>query len=153
MKKIFSLMAMAVLLAACNPDTPASPEEQKQADFEEATEFTAYGLITVPSQSFTLDSVRVEAKLKSDTAIDISLFGVTFSPRMPVKIDMVIPNADCIRTKGVVTFTGEDIEPTMGGNPVSRYVVTGLQGAITPDSLTFTTAFGGITCTYQGGIE
>ena len=150
MKKILSFMAMAALLVSCQPDIPETPEEQKQKTFEETTEFTAYGRITVPSQAFTMDSVRVEAKLNDGTKIDISLFEVTFSARMPVRIDMVIPDASYSRTKGKITFTGEGIEPTMGGNPVSRYVVTGLQGTITPDSLCFTTDFGGMTCTYQG---
>jgi hypothetical protein len=152
MKKLLSLMTLAALIAACSPITPDTPEEQQKAAFEEATEFTACGRIAVPSQTFTLDSVRVEARLRGTTTIDIYLYEVTFSPRMPVRIDMVIPDADCTRTKGRVTFTGNGIEPTMGGNPVARYVVTDLQGAITPDSLTFTTAFGGMTCTYHGAL-
>ncbi|MBO7499446.1 MAG: hypothetical protein J6T64_09725 [Bacteroidaceae bacterium] len=152
MKKILSLMAMAALLAACSPATPDSPEEERAAAFEETTTFTAYGRIAVPSQTFTLDSVRVEARLRGTTAIDIYLYEVTFSPQMPVRIDMIIPDAECTRTKGHINFTGDGIEPTMGGNPVARYVATGLQGTITPDSLTFTTAFGGMTCTYNGAL-
>lgn len=149
MKKFTFFLVLAAMMVACKSNDPDS-SNKKNAAFDSATEFTAYGLISVPGQQFLKDSVRVVAELKGDTALDLYLYEVTFSSRMPVTIDMVIPDIPCERTTQLITFAGEDIEPTMGGNPVPKYITTGLAGIVTPDSLCFATAFGGIECIYQG---
>lgn len=159
-KKIFFVVAVAAMLAACNQNTPDNPTEQNNAAFAKATYFEALGMNTVPNvegenkdQPFQLDSVRVEAKLVSDTTLDISLYGINFSSRMPVTIDMVIPDAKYTRTGDKITINGENIAPTMGGNPFDRYMITGLRGYITADSLVFTNSYGTYAgCSYVGKI-
>lgn len=158
-KKIFFVVAAAVL-AACNPNTPDNPAEQNNAAFAKATFFVALGMSTVPNvegenkdQPFQMDSVRVEAKLVSDSTLDICLYGINFSSKMPVTIDMVIPGAKYTRTTGKITISGENIAPTMGGNPFERYMITGLNGYISADSLVFTNNYGTYTgCSYAGKI-
>ena len=160
MKKIFFAVAVAATLAACNQNTPDNPAEQNNAAFAKATYFEALGTNTVPNvegenkdQPFQLDSVRVEAKLVSDTTLDIYLYGINFSSKMPVTIDMVIPEAKYTRTTDKITITGENIAPTMGGNPFERYMITGLSGYISADSLVFTNNYGTYAgCSYAGII-
>lgn len=159
-KKIFFAVAVAATLAACNQNTPDNPTEQNNAAFAKATYFEALGMNTVPNvegenkdQPFTMDSVRVEAKIVSDTTLDIYLYGINFSSKMPVTIDMVIPTALYTRTADKITISGENITPTMGGNPFERYMITGLSGFITADSLVFTNSYGTYTgCSYVGKV-
>jgi len=158
-KKIFFVAVVATVLPACNQNTPEKPEE-KNAVFAKATYFEALGMNTVPNVEgknkdlpFQLDSVRVEAKLVNDSTLDIYLFGINFSSKMPVTIDMVIPGARYDRSSEKITITGENIAPTMGGNPFERYMITALRGFITPDSLVFTNNYGTYTgCSYAGKI-
>lgn len=154
MKKIFFALAVVATIISCEHRNPADDAGKKtKADFAHATFFEALGTNTVPSESYTKDSVRVEARLKGDTAVDICLYQVSFSSRMPVTIDMVIPDVPCVRTVDRITFAGEDINPTMGGSPVSRYVITGLTGFITADSLVFSNNYGSYQdCSYAGSI-
>ena len=154
------LIALSLFLAACNQNTPDEPADPANAAFEKATYFEALGTNTVPNvegehhdQPFRMDSVRVEAQLVSDTTLDILLYGINFSSKMPVTIDMVIPGASYTRTEGRITISGENIAPTMGGVPFERYMITGLRGFITADSLVFVNNYGSYAdCSYEGVI-
>ena len=159
MKKILLFVAVALLIAACNkkdePENPAS-----QTSFAKATLFEALGTNTVPNVEgeqhhlpYSLDSVRVEAVIVTDSTLDIKLYGINFSSKMPVTIDMVIPAVSYTRTVEKITISGDSIIPTMGGNPFNRYVIYDLSGTITADSITFTNTYGTYTgCTYAGKI-
>lgn len=159
MKKILLFVAVALMIAACNkkdePENPAS-----QTSFAKATLFEALGTNTVPNVEgeqhnlpYSLDSVRVEAVIVTDSTLDIKLYGINFSSKMPVTIDMVIPAVSYTRTVEKITLSGDSIIPTMGGNPFNRYVIYDLSGTITADSLTFTNTYGTYTgCTYAGKI-
>lgn len=159
MKKILLFVAVALMIAACNkkdePENPAS-----QTSFAKATLFEALGTNTVPNVEgeqhnlpYSLDSVRVEAVIVTDSTLDIKLYGINFSSKMPVTIDMAIPAVSYTRTVEKITLSGDSIIPTMGGNPFNRYVIYDLSGTITADSLTFTNTYGTYAgCTYAGKI-
>ena len=159
MKKILFFVAVALLIAACKkkdePENPAS-----QTSFAKATLFEALGTNTVPNVEgeqhhlpYSLDSVRVEAVIVTDSTLDIKLYGINFSSKMPVTIDMVIPAVSYTRIVEKITISGDSIIPTMGGNPFNRYAIYDLSGTITADSFTFTNTYGTYTgCTYAGKI-
>jgi len=159
MKKLFYVCAAAVLLAACNSKDKNEPETPG-VSFAKANYFEAVGTNTVPNvegedkdQPFSLDNVRVEAVITTDTTLDINLYGIKFSSKMPVSIDMVIPGAKYTRTAEKIIFDGEGIIPTMGGNPFDRYVINDLSGTITTDALVFSNSYGTYAgCTYAGKI-
>lgn len=160
MKKIFYLLAAAAIVSACNSKDKNEPEDQTKVSFAKAMYFEALGTSTVPNvegenkdRPFSMDSVRVEAVVVTDSTLNINLYGINFSSRMPVTIDMVIPCARYTRTAERITLYGEGIIPTMGGNPFDRYVINGLSGTLTADSLIFTNSYGQYAgCTYAGKI-
>ena len=159
MKKLFYLLAAAAIVSACNSKDKNEPEVQTQVSFTKATCFEALGTNTVPNvegeqkdQPFILDNVRVEAVILTDNTLDINLYGITFSSKMRA-IDMVIPGAKYTRTAEKITLYGENIIPTMGGNPFNLYVINDLSGTITANSLEFTNSYGQYAgCTYAGKI-
>ena len=160
MKKLFYLLAAAAIVSACNSKDKNEPEVQTQVSFTKATCIEALGTNTVPNvegeqkdQPFILDNVRVEAVILTDNTLDINLYGITFSSKMQRAIDMVIPGAKYTRTAEKITLYGENIIPTMGGNPFGLYVVNALSGTITVNSLVFTNSYGQYAgCTYAGKI-
>jgi len=160
MKKIFTLVAAVAVLAACNTNNPDTPEEQKKAAFAKAQLFEAVGTNTVPNvegenkdRPFVIDSVRVEAVIVTDSTLDIRLYGINFSSKMPVTIDMVIPGAHYSRTADLIRISGEGLVPTMGDRPFDRYIITGLTGTITCDSLRLRNNYGQYSdCTFAGHI-
>ena len=160
MKKLLCVLAVATIVTACNSKDKNEPEDQTKVSFAKATYFEAVGTNTVPNvegenkdQPFSMDSVRVEAVIMTDTTLDINLYGINFSSKMPVTIDMVIPGAKYSRTAEKITLYGDSIIPTMGGNPFDRYVINALAGIITADSLVFTNSYGQYAgCTYAGKI-
>lgn len=160
MKKIFFLALVTVMLAACKEDSPDNPKEQSNAAFAKATLFEALGMNTVPNvegenkdQPFKLDNVRVEAKIVSENTLDLYLYGINFSSKMFVTIDMVIPSANYTRTADKITITGENIVPMIGDNSFDRYIITNLRGTITAESLVFTNNYGTYAgCSYEGRI-
>lgn len=161
MKKSLFILAAAVALAACNPNTPVTLEEQKQAEFAKASYFEAFGTNTVPNvegenhdQPFVMDSVRAEVIITGDNTLDVYLYQINFSSKMPITIDMVIPGVTYSRNADRITLSGDSLVPTMGGNPFDKYIVTALSGHITADSLVFSNGYGPYSdCTYAGAVS
>jgi len=153
MKKFFYLAVAATMLAACNQNKPDSPEEQKKTEFAKAHFFEVLGTNTVPSENYTQDSVRALAYLTDEGAV-IELYGVGFSERMPLTIDMNIEGINYFRRGSTsITLTGDSIAPKMAGKPVERYMITNLNGSITPDSLVFTNNYGSYeNCKFAGKV-
>ncbi len=175
MKKMGMLTVLVLALAACDteeknePIQPADePQEQSQTESDEtapdafasAVVFEAEGTNTVPNvegenkdQPFVLDGVRVTAELVDDATLDLYLYGINFSSRMPITIDMVLPGVSYTREEKRIVLSGDALVPMMGENPFDRYTVTGLTGYITADSLVFTNAYGTYSgCSYAGRI-
>ena len=166
MKKMGMLMVLVLALAACDteqqnePLQPAGADEPGPDAFASAVVFEAAGTNTVPNvegenkdQPFVLDGVRVTAELVDDATLDLYLYGINFSSRMPITIDMVLPGVSYTREEKRIVLSGDALVPMMGENPFDRYTVTGLTGYITADSLVFTNAYGTYSgCSYAGRI-
>jgi hypothetical protein len=153
MKKVFAFFAMAAMFAACNTNTPVNPDEQKREEFAKATFFEVIGTNKVPSESYTQDSVRAEAFVKDGNIVSINLYGVGFSARMPLTIDMTIDSISSTRTADRIILSAETVIPTMGGKPFNRYPVVNLNGYISADSLVFTNNYGVYeNCSFAGKI-
>jgi hypothetical protein len=161
MKKIYFLLAAVAIFAACNPNEPSIPEGNTPATaFADAKFFTALGTNTAPNvecdnhdQPFTMDSVRSEVVLLTDSTLDIYLFGINFSSKMPVTIDMTIPGVSYKRTAESLILTGDSLVPLMGERPFDRYVITALTGTITEKEFKLKNGYGSYAdCTYEGVI-
>ena len=100
-----------------------------------------------------MDSVRSEVVLLTDSTLDIYLFGINFSSKMPVTIDMTIPGVSYKRTAESLILTGDSLVPLMGERPFDRYVITALTGTITENEFKLKNGYGSYAdCTYEGVI-
>ena len=150
MKKNLFLACTELLMAACNTNSPDNKEEEQQTDFTTATVFEAIGEMNVPGEEpFVKENIRAEVVLAENGKAEIRLYEVSFSPRMPVTIDMVIPGVTYNRTAKEITLSGDRIIPTAGGNAYERYIVTQLQGRLTSDSLIINNNYGNMPTSYR----
>lgn len=153
MKKIFFILAAATALVACNQNQPATPEDETKADFAKAHFFEVLGINTVPSEEYTQDSVKAYVYVQENDVVSIELYGIGFSSRMPLTIDMSIPNIGYTRSSERITLSGDSIVPMMGDKPFERYLITNLNGYITKDSLVIVNNYGSFeNCKYAGKI-
>lgn len=105
----------------------------------------------------TVNAIEATYKISDDDkTIDINLLAVSFSPKMPLTLDMTIPGISIsqpARDNGARDLTGTDIVPIAMGGPFAQYTVTDLVGSITEDKLTIRMKIGGLPATYSGTAE
>ena len=148
MKKIFTLMVLAGMFAACHIVTPEDPVNE---DTTEAYE--AYGPMTITSSGFTKENVRTKIVLTDDNKLDLYMFDVKFAAGMPVTIDMLVSGIDYTKNGNTILFQADGIIPTAGNKPYEKYVIRDLTGRITSDSLCLSNKYGETPSIYAGKIS
>lgn len=141
-----------MLLAACdkvNPE-PALPAE--------AGYVGKLDVIEINDELFHMDDVRTRYELKADGTLDVFLYEVNFSSRMPLVLAVVVlPDVKYVRNGSRLTLTDTDIIPMMEMRgelvPYERYICTDLTGEITPARLTLSMKLGGFQTDYQGDYK
>ena len=108
------------------------------------------GQLQVERPFFEDDSVRVTFFRLNDVLGQIVMYNVTFSARMQRLSDMTIDSISVAATGDILALTGENIVPTSGGNPFSKYIITNLRGTVTQDSLKVSMTCGGMPLSFRG---
>ena len=147
MKKIFTLIALAGLFAACHINTP-EPEIQ-----DDTEAYEALGTLLIPSSGFTKENLRTEIVLVDNDKLDIYMFDVKFADAMPVTIDMVISGVPYVQSGSFISFYGDSIVPYAGNKPYEKYIVTDLEGSITADSMFISNNYGTTPSIYTGALK
>ena len=99
-----------------------------------------------------LGTVRGEAGYEvGEGIVDITLYGVSFSPRMPMTLDMTIPGVKCAKTPGGYSLSADSIVPVALGRPFENYMVTKLSGSLTDKGLSMKMEIGGCPSDYKAG--
>ncbi len=101
--------------------------------------------------SFTDKGVKVSISFDLDKQIASMVFyQAKFSPKMPVRLDMVINGVGYSAGKNDITISGNKIVPmAMGGN-FEQYTITGLVGKITSSDIRFSMNCGDYPVSYVG---
>lgn len=121
MKKILlPFLAVMLLLVSCSSDDNA-PEVRKEV---------FYGKLLLNSYP-VLDDAKCTLDIVGDSAA-ITLHGVTFHPAMPA-MDIVVPALDCEKRGGMYVISGNDIVPTVMGNPMDMYRMTSVEATLNGD--------------------
>jgi hypothetical protein len=75
---------------------------------------------------------------------------VSFSAKMPVKIDMEIPNVEYQNEDGKITLSGNNIVPFAMGGEFPKYTVTNLSGTVNNGTLSVSMNCGESPTTFVG---
>jgi hypothetical protein len=141
--KFFAIALAALSLIACEKEPePIVPE---QADY--------VGTLTVEATAGTVvnSEARIDFLPFQDGTAELMLYEVKFSPKMPMKLDVLIPGITITSTPEKVILSGNEIVPlAMGGNQFPQYTVTDLKGEIVGDKLSFTLKLGDIPTSFVG---
>ena len=141
--KLFTAVLAALALIACEKTpTPIVPEE---ADY--------VGTVTVESSAGTVENTgsRVEFTPSEDgTTADLVLHEISFSPRMPMKLDVTIPGVTVVSTPEKLTLSADEIIPFAMGGEFPNYKVTEFSGTIVGNKMTFSLKFGGTPTSFVG---
>ncbi len=140
--KLFAIVLAALSLTACIK-TPGIrvPEE---ADY--------VGTVTVESSAGPVENVgaRVEFTPNEDGTAQLTLYEISFHPRMPMKVDVTIPGLLMTCTSEKIILTGDDIVPFALGGPFTNYTVTELRAEIIGNKMTLNLKFGGTPTSFVG---
>ena len=146
MKTIRLFVALlGVLLVSCGKETPATPLVPEESDY--------VGTVTVIYQEapFDNENIRVNFTPAEDGQTgSITLHQIRFVPQMPVTIDVTIPGIRLQSTPEKILLSCERTIPLAMGGEYPRYTVTGLQGEIVGQELTFSLHFGDYPTSFKG---
>lgn len=143
---LFTAALVCTLFSACSKDDPGTEPPGYVMD-------GAYvGTLKVNQNDGTFyiqENVSIEVTL-GETSLDIKMIQVSFSERMPIKLDMTIPGIATTETQSGFSLSGNDIIPLAMGGQFEQYKITGMTGSITPEIVSFSLMCGPYPLTFSG---
>lgn len=147
-KTVFLMLALAAILAGCEK---SEKEDEVVKNTPETTDYS--GTLTVDASSGTFDTENIRVSFTSTEKADsasITLYQVKFSPRMPLTLDVTVPGIKVAKTEKGAILTCQRVVPLAMGGEYPSYTVTGFEGEIVDDELTFSLNFGSTPTSYRG---
>lgn len=151
--KLLSILGIGALLAAACGKTEPEPELPGEAGY-----VGHLSVIEIAGALFEMEDIRATYELEEDGTLDVSLYDVSFSSKMPVLLSrMVLPDVPYTRTGNQLTLSSTaEIIPLMEMRgelvPYERYVCTDLTGTLTTDCLVLSMKLGGFQTDYTGAF-
>ena len=146
MKRILQALfaaALSLALVACGTDEP-------EVVLPETTgELTgSFSIVNSDGTTFAMDNIRSDYEILDGT-VDITLYEISFSPRMPMTLDMTIPGVKISQVSGGYSLSADSIVPLALGRPFEQYMVTDLTGTLTTTGLSLKMDIGGCPSEYK----
>lgn len=147
-KYLLPTFAALTLFAGCTKLADETPLP------DEAAYRGKLSVIEIGDALYEQEDVKVSYDLDEKTA-DISLYDVSFSSKMPVKLAVVVLEDIPFTKQGnIMTLQIADLIPMMEMRgelvPYERYRCTDLTGEITPDRIVLSMKLGGFQTNYTG---
>lgn len=148
--KTFRLLAalLGLLLVGCGKETPETPLIPEESDY--------VGTVTVIYQEAPFDNEYISVNFtpsEDGQTASITLRQIRFVPQMPVTIDVTISDIRLQSTPEKILLSCEKTIPWAMGGEYPRYTVTGLQGEIVGEELTFSLLFGDYPTSFKGLLK
>lgn len=146
MKKFFSAAAFLtalLLTVSCSKDD--SKTEPVFPDSYKGTFEVAAGT----PQAHSLEGIKAKYTV-SNNKMTVTLYEVSFSPMMPVKIDMIIPDIDAVLTGGTYSLSKSMVVPKVGDVDFPQYTVSNLTGTVSEKEMNLSMTIMGFPVTYKG---
>ncbi len=139
---------LGMLLVSCGKETTEMPLVPEESDY--------VGTVTVIYQEAPFDNENISVNFTpsggGETA-SITLRQIRFVPQMPVTIDVTISDIRLQSTPEKILLSCEKTIPWAMGGEYPRYTVTGLQGEIVGEELTFSLLFGDYPTSFKGLLK
>lgn len=148
------LAAMAAVLVSCDK---AETDNVKQEEvIETVSNDTVFYSGTLLANASSGDCQTPDTKISinpSDKAdsTSITIFKAKLAQRMPA-MDIIIPGITVQKNGDVTVLSADSTIPLAMGNPFPKYAVTGFEGEILNDEITFSLKFGSTPTSYSGKL-
>ena len=148
--QLFIPLVLGGLLAAGCGKTP-EPELPGEAGY-----VGTLSVIEIDDDLFLQDDVVAGYSMDAVTGqLDIFLYDVSFSSRMPVTLSvLILPDVAYTQNGTTLSLAGTDIVPMMEMRgdrvPYERYLCTDLVGTVTPSAMVLSMKLGGFRTDYSG---
>ena len=156
MKNLFSLKNKSLFIALLITSFFAASCEKEEEPLKLTEDGTYSGQLAVDQLNGTnYTSSNVQVKVTPSTSagyITIDMLQVSFSPKMPVKLDMKIQNVVYTSTSEKITLSGNNIIPIAMGGGFPAYTITNLTGEIQNGVLSLSMMCGSFPLTYNGTL-
>ena len=156
MKNLFSLKNKSLFIALLITSFFAASCEKDEEPLKLTEDGTYSGQLAVDQlngTNFTSSNVQVKVTPSATAGyITIDMLQVSFSPRMPVKLDMKIQNVVYTSTSEKITISGNNIVPIAMGGEFPAYTITNLTGEIQNGILSLSMMCGSYPLTYNGTL-
>ena len=153
-KTVFILAAMAAVLVSCEKEeTDNIKQEENVVTVNSDTVFYSGTLLANASSGDcqTPDTkISINPSDKADST-SITIFKAKLAQRMPA-MDIIIPGITVNKNGNVTVLAADSTVPLAMGNPFPNYTVTGFEGEILNDEITFSLKFGSTPTSYSGQL-
>lgn len=142
-RMILALAALALL--ACNK------EEKNELPVAVAADYK--GVATIEASTGTFDSEGIEVNFtpsEDGKTATVTIFKIRFSPRMPMEVDVTIPNVELTSTKDGIRLACDNVIPKALGGDFPDYTVHDMTGTVTENEIDFSLKFGATPTSYKG---
>jgi len=146
-KMLFAALA-ALTLIGCGKAEPETPIVPQESDYK--------GTVTVMYEGAPFDNENIEVNFtpsEDGKTASIIIYQIRFVPKMPVTIDVTIPNIELQSTPEKILLACERTIPLAMGGEFPRYTVTDLQGEIANNELSFSLNFGDSPTSFKGQVQ
>ena len=146
--KFFALAAMLFGMVACNNEKTPEPV----IDLDTTTAYNGTVSVIVAGQEIsTTNSVIEIDPSENGKSFNIVFKMIKFVPQMPA-LDITIPAVGYVVADEAISFAAESIIPLCLGGEFPQYLVTGLKGTITANSIDLSLKFGEFQTSFRGII-
>ena len=153
-KTVFILAAMAAVLVSC--DKAETDNVKQEEDVVTVNSDTVFYSGTLLANASSGDCQTPNTKIcinpsdKADST-SITIFKAKLAQRMPA-MDIIIPGITVQKNGDVTVLSADSTIPLAMGNPFPKYAVTGFEGEILNDEITFSLKFGSTPTSYSGQL-
>ena len=145
-----TLLIAGTVFTACGSDDkkkdePKPVEETKSQSFQ-----GVFSVQNSDGSTYTQEDVVVDYTISDDKGLVLTFNQVSFSAKMPVKIDMEIPNVEYQNEDGKITLSGNNIVPFAMGGEFPKYIITNLSGTVNDGTLSISMNCGESPTTFVG---
>ena len=149
--KFLALLAMTALFAGCNNEDPKNDGSQESG---QATSYVGTMVVVQKDQTtYTQENVAVDYEITDTAGLVLTFKQVAFSPKMPVKIDMILTNVQHEESVETTSFSGDSIVPIAMGGLFPQHTVTSLSGTIQQGTMSLSMTCGGYPITFVGTVQ
>lgn len=153
-KTVMILAAMAAVLVSCEKEeTDNIKQEENVVTVNSDTVFYS-GTLLANASSGDCQTPNTRISINPSDKADstsITIFKAKLAQRMPA-MDIIIPGITVNKNGNVTVLAADSTVPLAMGNPFPNYTVTGFEGEILNDEITFSLKFGSTPTSYSGQL-